>query len=86
MQSQMGSKHVLAKPMKGFGPGVLEVISDRFADTFRAVYVVRLTARVYVLHCFQKKSKRGIATPKRDLEVIKERLKRAAEIHEALEQ
>src|SRR3954447_17020158 len=62
-QAQMGGKHIDAKPLKGAGPGVLEVVSDHRGDTFRAVYTVRLAERVYVLHAFQKKSKRGIATP-----------------------
>jgi len=57
--AQVGEKHITAKPLRGLGPGVLEVVSDHRGDTFRAVYTVRLGARVFVLHAFQKKSKRG---------------------------
>ncbi len=80
-QAQTGGKHESAKPLKGFGPGVLEVVSDHRGDTFRAVYTARLAGRVYVLHAFQKKSKRGIATPKSELDLVKQRLKRAMELH-----
>ncbi len=79
-QAQMGGKHVDAKPMKGFGSGVLEVVSDHRGDTYRAVYTVRLAKAVYVLHAFQKKSKRGIATPQSELNLIKARMQRAIEI------
>src|SRR5215208_5441874 len=65
--AQIGGKHVGAKPLKGFGSGVLEVVSDHRGDTFRAVYTVRFQRRVYVLHAFQKKSRKGLATPKRDI-------------------
>lgn len=78
--AQCGEKHVEAKPLKGLGSGVLEVISDYRGSTFRAVYTVRLTDRVFVLHAFQKKSKRGIATPKGDIDLIKRRLKQAIDI------
>lgn len=83
--AQRGEKHVSAKPLKGVGPGVLEVVSGHGRDTFRAVYTVRLADRVYVLHAFQKKSKRGIATPLLEIELIKRRLKLALEISEARE-
>ena len=63
-----------AKPLKGIAPGVLEIISDLRGDTFRAVYTVRFPRAVYVLHVFQKKSKRGIATPKREIDLVKRRL------------
>jgi phage-related protein len=76
---------VSAKPLKGLGPGVLEVVSDHRGDTFRAVYTVRLADRVFVLHAFQKKSKHGIATPQADIELIKRRLKQAVEISDAKE-
>lgn len=79
--AQVGGKHVNAKPLKGFGPAVLEVVSDYHGDTFRAVYTVRLANRLYVLHAFQKKSKRGIATPKSVLHLLKQRLNRAIELH-----
>ncbi len=78
--AQCGQKHVSAKPLKGSGSGVLEVVSDHRGDTFRSVYTVRLADRVFVLHAFQKKSKGGIATPKADVELIKQRLKQAIEI------
>ena len=81
-QAQKGFKHVLAKPLKGLGSGVLEIVSDASGDTYRAVYLVRLAGRVYVLHVFQKKSKSGTATPKRELELIRQRLKRAIGIHQ----
>jgi phage-related protein len=83
--AQRGEKHVSAKPVKGVGPGVLEVVSDHRGDTFRAVYTVRLSDRVYVLHAFQKKSKRGIATPQAEIELIRRRLKLAEAISEGLE-
>jgi phage-related protein len=76
---------VSAKPLKGLGPGVLEVGSDHRGGTFRAVYTVRLADRVFVLHAFQKKSKHGIATPQTDIELIKRRLKQAVEISHAKE-
>ena len=80
-QAQFGRKHEQAKPLKGFGSaGVLEVVEDSGGGTFRAVYTVKFGEAVYVLHCFQKKSTHGIATPKPDMEVIRERLK-AAEAH-----
>lgn len=78
--AQRGDKHVSAKPLKGLGSGVLEVVSDHRGDTFRSVYTVRLAERVFVLHAFQKKSKSGIATPKSEIELIKQRLKQAIEI------
>ena len=71
---------VAAKPMKGLGAGVLEVVSDHRGGTFRSVYTVRFADRVFVLHAFQKKSKSGIATPKADIELIRQRLKQAVEI------
>ena len=84
-QAQVGSKHLSAKPMKGLGPGVFEIISDYRRNTFRAVYIVRLGVKVYVLHAFQKKSKSGIATPKSEIALIKDRLKRAIELHKEQE-
>lgn len=82
-QAQIGHKHRDAKPLHGFGAGVLEVVSDFDGDTFRAVYTVRLRRSVYVLHAFQKKSKRGIATPKADIETIARRLA-LAEAHDRI--
>lgn len=79
--AQAGKKHDQAKPLKGFGgAGVLEVVEDHMGDTFRAVYTVKLANAVYVLHCFQKKSTRGIETPKPDIDLVRERLK-AAQAH-----
>ena len=79
--AQAGSKHDQAKPLRGQGSaGVLEVVEDWHGDTYRAVYTVKLSAAVYVLHCFQKKATKGIATPKPDLDLIAARLK-AAEAH-----
>jgi len=77
--AQSGLKHDHAKPLKGFG-GVLEVVEDFKRDTYRAVYTVKFKDAVYVLHCFQKKSKQGIKTPKPNLDMIRERLK-AAKAH-----
>ena len=79
--AQAGKKHDQAKPLKGFGgAGVLEVVEDHLGNTYRAVYTVKIADAVYVLHCFQKKSKQGIETPKHDLDLIRERLK-AAQAH-----
>ena len=76
--AQAGGKHQDAKVMTGFGSaGVLEVVEDHHGDTYRAVYTVKFAGWVYVLHCFQKKSKSGIATPKPDMDLIKTRLKAA---------
>ncbi len=77
--AQAGDRHSQAKPLKGFGgAGVLEVVEDHQGDTYRAVYTVRYVSAVYVLHCFQKKSTNGIATPKPDLDLIQARLKTVA--------
>ncbi|MCI0998973.1 type II toxin-antitoxin system RelE/ParE family toxin [Ochrobactrum sp. C6C9] len=78
--AQNGDKALNVTPLVGFGgASVLEVISNGEGGTFRAVYTVRFGDAVYVLHAFQKKSKRGIATPKKELNLIKERLKAAEE-------
>lgn len=83
--AQVGRKHEQARPLQGFGSaGVLEIVDDWRGDTYRAVYTVRFAAAVFVLHAFQKKSKRGIATPKQDLDLIKERLKVAEQIAKEL--
>jgi phage-related protein len=74
--AQDGKKHEQAKPLRGFGSaGVLEVLEDWDRSTYRAVYTVRFGNAVFVLHVFQKKSKRGAATPKADIDLIRERLK-----------
>jgi len=83
--AQRGGKHVAAKPLKGLGAGVLEVVADHRGDTFRAVYTVRLADRLYVLHAFQKKSKHGIATAQAEIDLIKRRLKQAIAISEGQE-
>lgn len=76
-EAQKGGKHSKAKALSGFGgAGVLEVVVDHAGDTFRAVYTVRWPDCVYVVHVFQKKSKSGIKTPKADLDLIEERMKR----------
>lgn len=76
--AQKGERHGAAKMMKGFGgAGVLEVVEDDADGTYRAVYTVRFQEAVFVLHCFQKKSKSGISTPKRDIDIIRSRLKTA---------
>jgi phage-related protein len=74
--SQAGDRHDAAKVLKGFGgAGVLEVVEDDIGGTYRAVYTVKFAEAVFVLHCFQKKSKRGIATQKEDMDIIHARLK-----------
>ena len=82
--AQAGGKHPDAKALSGFGSAaVLDVVEDFRSDTFRAVYTVKFAGWVYVLHCFQKKSKSGIKTPKEDLDLIKARLKAAVQDFEA---
>ncbi len=77
-EAQQGKKPASAKPLKGFkGAGILEIIEDHRSDTYRAVYTVKFAEVVYVLHCFQKKSKKGIETPKQEIELIERRLKAA---------
>lgn len=81
--AQEGGKTNNAKPLRAFGgAGVLEIVDDYDGDTYRAVYTVRFEHAVYVLHVFQKKSRRGIATPESDMELIALRL-RAAQQHHA---
>ncbi len=81
-QAQDGGKHVDARPLKGFGgAGVLEIIDDDDGDTYRAVYTIRFSDAVYALHAFKKKSNRGISTPKCEMDLVRERLKRAEEHH-----
>jgi phage-related protein len=80
--AQLGGKHPSAKPLKGFGgAGVLEIVDDFDGDTYRAVYSVRFAGVLYVLHAFQKKSRKGIETPKSDIDLIKVRLRFAEEDH-----
>lgn len=74
--AQAGDRHDAAKILEGFGgAGVLEVVEDDTGGTYRAVYTVKFVEAVFVLHCFQKKSKRGIATPKEEMDIIHARLK-----------
>ena len=73
--AQYGGKHPAAKPWKGEGPGILEVVKDFDGDTYRAIYTVRFAQAVYVLHVFQKKSPRGIETRQSDVALVRERLK-----------
>lgn len=76
--AQNGDKHNDAKPLKGFGgTGVMEVVEDHDGNTYRAVYTVKFAGAVYVLHAFQKKSKKGIQTPAHEIDLIRERLRRA---------
>ena len=83
--AQAGDQHDAAKVLKGFGgAGVLEVVEGDVGGTYRAVYTVKFEAAVFVLHCFQKKSKRGIATPKEDMDIIRAKLKVAEAIAKGL--
>jgi len=80
--AQEGDKHDDAKPLRGFaGAGTLEVVADHRGDTYRAVYTVKFRDVVYVLHAFQKKSKRSVATPKQEIQLIRARLKLARAHH-----
>ena len=72
--SQKGDKHPKAKPLKGFS-GVIEIRSDYRTNTYRAVYTTKIDDVIYVLHALEKKAKRGIQTPKKEVDLIKRRLK-----------
>jgi len=76
--AQFGGKHPSAKPWRGEGPGVFEMVGNHRADTYRAVYTVQFESAIYVLHAFQKKSPTGIKTARRDVELIGRRLKEAS--------
>ena len=81
--AQQGDKHSSVKPLKGFkGAGVLEIVENHSTNTFRMVYTVTFKEVIYVLHAFQKKSKHGIATPKKDIDLIEARFKWAQEDYE----
>jgi len=80
--AQFGGKHPNAKPWKGEGPGVLDIVEDHRGDTYRAVYTVRFEAAVYVLHAFQKKSPTGRRTARTDAELIAQRLRAAQQDYE----
>ncbi|GHT95103.1 toxin RelE [Betaproteobacteria bacterium] len=74
--AQFGRQHIAAKVLQGFGgTGVLEIVDNDEGGTYRAIYTVKFAEAVFVLHCFQKKSKHGIATPKEDMDIIRARLK-----------
>jgi phage-related protein len=80
--AQEGETDPATKPMPGFGGGsVVEVLAHHRGDTWRTVYAVRFAEAIYVLHAFQKKSKSGIATPKKDVELIRQRLAEAGRMH-----
>lgn len=83
--AQMGDQDDAAKLLHGFGgAGVLEVVEDDAGGTYRAIYTVRFAEAVFVLHCFQKKSKRGVATPKPDMDIVRARLRVAAAMAQEL--
>jgi len=85
--AQRGGKHQDAKALSGFGgAGVMEIVKDYRGDTFRAVYTVRYGSAVFVLHAFQKKSKTGWRTPRRDMELIEQRLRQAEQIAKEMKQ
>ena len=80
--AQQGETDPAAKPLRGFGgASILEIVADQEGGTWRAVYTVRYREAIYVLHAFQKKSKRGIATPKKDIDLIRHRLAEAERLH-----
>ena len=84
--AQCGGKHRDAKVLTGFdGAGVVEIVKDHRGDTFRAVYTLRYAEAVYILHVFQKKSKSGRATPRRDMELIQQRMREAEQIAKEME-
>lgn len=81
--AQQGKYDLDSSIMKGFGGGgVREITKDDEGGTYRAIYVVKFKEAIYVLHVFQKKSKKGIATPKPEMDIIEARLKEALRIHE----
>ena len=81
-RAQIGKTHENAKPLKGFGgASIIEISEDFRSDTYRLIYAVRFAESVYVLHAFQKKSKRGAETPRHEIELIKRRLKAARDDH-----
>jgi phage-related protein len=83
-RAQEGKKAPGAKPLKGIvkGAGVLEVVEDHEGDTYRVVYTVRFSEGVYVLHAFQKRARRGIATPRHEVDLIRRRYEAALAHHE----
>jgi phage-related protein len=86
-EAQHGEKPLAAKPLAGFGgASVLEISDDDESGTYRAVYTVKFVERIFVLHCFQKKSKKGIKTPRREIDLIRQRLNEAREVSRHLEE
>jgi phage-related protein len=84
---QLGGMPRTAKPLRGFGgAGVLELAEDYDRGTYRAVYTVNLPGVVYVLHVFQKKSRRGIATPRQDMDLVRHRYQLAQNHYRSIEQ
>ena len=81
--AQFGGKHPSAKPWKGAGSVVFEIVEDYRSDAYRAIYTVKFADAVYVLHAFQKKSPSGIRTPRRDVQLVAQRLKQAQQEYEA---
>jgi phage-related protein len=81
--AQLGGKHPAAKPWKGEGPGIFEIVEAYDGNAFRAIYTVRFSEVIYVLHAFQKKSPRGIRTATTDVELVAQRLKLAQQDYEA---
>jgi phage-related protein len=81
--AQFGGKHPSAKPWKGAGSVVFEIVEDYRSDAYRAIYTVKFSNAVYVLHAFQKKSPSGLRTPRKDVELIARRLKQAQQEYEA---
>jgi phage-related protein len=81
--AQFGGKHPSAKPWKGLGSGIFEIVEDFEGDTYQAIYTVRFREAVYVLHAFQKKSPKGMRTTRGDVELVERRLKAAREDCEA---
>ena len=77
---QTGQTPPSSKPMRGLESGVFEIVDDYDTNAYRAIYTVKIGRSLYVLHAFQKKSKRGIATPKKEIDQIKRRLRRAKEL------
>jgi len=84
--AQLGGKHPAAKPLSGFGgAGVLEIVDDFDGETYRAIYTVKFANIVYVLHVFQKKSRKGIETPKNEIDLIRRRYRFAEAAHRTSE-
>lgn len=82
--AQLGGKHPDAKPWKGEGPGVIEIVERHDGNAYRAIYTVRFAGAIYVLHAFQKKSPSGIKTDKRNVDLVGERLKKAQADYEKM--